>query len=58
MYECLACVCMCTWLVPTEVRKRHQIPWKWSYRWWGAAVGVLGIEPGASEGAAEPCLNS
>jgi hypothetical protein len=31
-------------LVPTEGRRRHQIPWNWSYRQLQAAMWVLRIE--------------
>jgi hypothetical protein len=49
MYECFACmyVCApCVCLVPTEVRRRCQILWNWSYKRLWATVWVLGIELG------------
>lgn len=33
-------------LVPSEVRRRCQIPWNWSYRWLWTTKWVLGIEAG------------
>jgi hypothetical protein len=44
MYVLALCVC----LVPTEVRRQHQIPWNWSHRWWWPIMYVLGTEPGSS----------
>ena len=41
MFVCAPHVCS----VPMEVRGGHQIPWNWSYRWFWAAMWVLGIEP-------------
>lgn len=43
MYELLACMyvyisCMC--LVPTKIRGRHWIAWKWSYKWFSHHVGA------------------
>lgn len=40
------CMTMASYLclVPKEVRRRHQIPWNWSYRWLSAAIWVQGIE--------------
>jgi hypothetical protein len=29
MYVCVPCTC----LVPVGIRKGHQIPWNWSYKW-------------------------
>lgn len=34
-----------------EVTGGHQITWNWSYRWFLAAVWVLGIEPRSCKGA-------
>lgn len=35
-------------LVPLEVRERHQIPWSWSYRWLWATTWGPGIKHGSS----------
>lgn len=40
MHICALCVC----LVPTEARRRHQIPCSWSYRGRSCPVEVVGIE--------------
>lgn len=37
-----------TWLVPTEVRIKHWIPWSWSCGWLWANVWVLRTEPRSS----------
>lgn len=47
-YSCVlpACV-LCvphTFLVPTEVKRGHQISWIWSYGWLWANMWVLGVE--------------
>ena len=39
-----------------EVRRGHQIPWNWNYRWLWATMWVLGIKPGGS-GRAASALN-
>lgn len=46
--ECFACmhVCAsCTYFVPAEVRRRHWIPWTWSYRCLWTTMWVLRPEP-------------
>lgn len=45
------CLCVrapCTSLIPTEVRRGHQILWNWSDGWLSATIWMLGIEPGSS----------
>lgn len=38
-----------------EVRRRCQIPWYWSYRWWGVTTRVLRIKSGSSGKTAKAC---
>lgn len=47
IHECLS-VCVSVYHIQTvaeEVRRRHQIPWAWSYKWLWATMWVLGTEP-------------
>lgn len=37
--------------VPIEARRRYQIPWNWSHRWFWANMWVLGIGTGSSRRA-------
>jgi hypothetical protein len=49
VYECFACTYATpAWLVPTEVRREHQIPWNWSHGWLWATTWVLRFEPWSS----------
>lgn len=41
IYEPYAC------LVPVEVRKSHQVPCNWNYRWLWTIICTLGTEPGS-----------
>ena len=43
MYVCMYSVCV--YLVPAEIRKRHQMLGNWSYRWLWATMWVLGVTP-------------
>lgn len=36
------------YLVPTEVRKEHQIPWNWSFGYLGATMWGFGVSPGCN----------
>ena len=45
MYEWFGCKCFC---VLKEARRRHQVPWNWSYRALWGAMWVLWTEPGSS----------
>ena len=51
VYGCFACIYVCApcvWLVSGKSKRRHQIPWYWSYRWLQDVPWVLGNEPGSS----------
>jgi hypothetical protein len=53
--ECLACMHACAryvYLVPVEIRRRHQSPWTWSNRWLSPAMWVLRLELGSPARAA------
>jgi hypothetical protein len=55
-YEYFACMYICVpneCLVPTKVRRGHQIPWNWSY-----TTGILRINPGSSERTANECTTA
>lgn len=45
------CINVCLLCVNTEVRRRHQIPYDWSYRWLWEAICVLEDESGFSRRA-------
>lgn len=48
VYSCFArlYVCApCAYLPPVEARRRHQVPWNWSYRWQETVVWGLGTKP-------------
>lgn len=44
MYVCA----LCAYLVPTEVKGEHCVPWHWSYRWLWVITWVLGIKSESS----------
>lgn len=48
MHACVcACVLVCTTFMQSQEASRgHLMPWEWSYRWFAAAMLVLGTDQG------------
>jgi hypothetical protein len=43
MYVCASLLC----IMPAKVTRRHQVPWKLSYKWLWVIIWALGIKPGS-----------
>lgn len=53
VYDCFAQMYICvphTYLVASEVRQGHRIPWDWSYGWLCLPCGYREINPGPLQG--------
>lgn len=45
---CLWVFSLCTMCLPAGIRRGHQIPWDWSFRWLWATVCALRVKPRSS----------